>query len=160
MRNVTAAAALVYAALLAACSASPGDFSTSLGAVVHSDSATEVNLAKILPLQWDELYAFGPYSIRDRSCETLQLGWLACRTTIPSSIDEHEFFLVFRNRSAIVHTEHHWRWNGDFSSSVSRPHPILHSSARFEIKLVSNRAPEGERWYQLEHVSSVPAQTQ
>jgi hypothetical protein len=105
----------------------------------------------VLPLEWDELYAFGPYSIQEMICETLQLGWLKCRITIPSSIDENEYFLVFRHRSSIVHTEHHWRWNGDFYSSVPMPHPILHSNARFEIKLVSNRAAEGDRWYKLEH---------
>ena len=151
MRNVAAAVTLMLAALVAACSASPGNFSSTLGEIVRSGKTKEVNLAQVLPLEWDELYAFGPYSIREMSCETLQLGWLECRITIPSSIDENEYFLVFRHRSGIVHTEHHWRWNGDFYSSVPMPHPILRSNAKFEIKLVSNRAAEGDRWYQLEH---------
>lgn len=85
----------------------------------------------------------------------MQLSWLSCQMTLPSSIDEHEYFLVFRHKSKVVHTEHHWRRNGDFSGN-QRPQPILRSSATFRIKLVSNRAPPGQEWFQLEYVQDEP----
>jgi hypothetical protein len=147
--------ALFAATVLVACSASPGPFSSELGRVVRSGHATEVDLARFLPIEWDELFAFGPYSIQEKNCQALHLSWLSCHMTLPSSIDEHEYFLVFRRKSKIVHTEHHWRMNGDFTGNP-RPQPILRSSATFHIQLVSNRAPSGEEWFRLLHAQTEP----
>lgn len=140
--------------LLAACTAAEpaGEFSTALGKLVRSEKVQEVDLANVLPLDWNELFAFGPYSPRESNCRTLQLGWFKCRMTLPAEVNEGEFVLVFRASSKVVHVEHHRRWNGDFSSPGSpQPQPILRSAAKFSVRLVSNRAPEGQQWYQLEH---------
>jgi hypothetical protein len=147
------ALASVLAILVACTTAEPtGEFSAALGKLVRSGKIHDVDLAKVLPLDWNELFAFGPYSTRESNCQTVQLGWLKCRMTLPAEVNEGEFVLVFRSNSKVVHVEHHRRWNGDFSSHASpRPQPILRSAARFSISLVSNRAPEGEQWYQLEH---------
>jgi hypothetical protein len=141
-------------ALVVACTtAEPaGEFSTALGKLVRSEKVHEVNLSNVLPLVWDELFSFGPYSTRESNCRTLRLDWLNCRIKLPAEINDANFVLVFRSKSEIVHVEHHQRWNGDFSSLTSqRPQPILKSAAKFSVRLVSNRAPEGEQWYQLEH---------
>jgi hypothetical protein len=148
---VTLASAM---ALLVACtSAEPdGEFSAALGRLVRSEKVREVDLANVLPLKWDELFAFGPYSTRETNCRTLQLGWFKCRTTLPAEVNEGEFVLVFRSKIEIVHVEHHRRWNGDFSSQTApRPQPIQRSDAKFFVRPASNRAPEGQQWYQLEH---------
>jgi hypothetical protein len=150
-RTITLASVL---AVLAACTtAEPaGEFSTALGKLVRSGKVHEVDLANVLPLDWNELFAFGPYSPRESNCQTLQLGWLQCRMTLPAEVNEGEFVLVFRANSEVVHVEHHQRWNGDFSAQTSpQPQPILRSAAKFSVRLVSNRAPEGEQWYQLKH---------
>ena len=149
MQRVTLAA--LSAAVLMACSASPGGFSTELGTVVRSGRTTEVDLANIHHLQWDEMFAFGPYSIRERNCQALQWGWFACQMTLPASSEEHEYFLVFRQNLKVVHAEHHWRMNGDFTGNP-RPQPILRASAVFHIKLESNRTPAAQEWFRLEHV--------
>lgn len=155
IQNFARAIALASApAILAACTtAEPaGEFSTALGKLVRSEKVHEVDLANVLPLDWNELFAFSPYSTRESNCQALQLGWLQCRMTLPAEVNEGEFVLVFRSNSTVVHVEHHRRWNGDFSSRTSpRPQPILRSAAKFSVSLVSNRAPEGEEWYQLEH---------
>ena len=147
------ALASVLATLVACTTAEPaGEFSTALGKLVRSENVHEVDLANVLPLDWDELFAFGPYSPRESNCQALQLGWLQCRMTLPAEVSEGEFFLVFRSNAKVVHVEHHRRWTGDFSSQASpRPQPILRSAAKFSVRRVSNRAPEGEQWYQLEH---------
>lgn len=140
--------------LLAACTAAEpaGEFSIALGKLVRSEKVHEVDLANVVPLEWNELFAFGPYSPRESNCQALQLGWLKCRMTLPAEVNEGELVLVFRSNSKVVHVEHHRRWNGDFSSQTSPPpQPILRSAAKFSVRLVSNRAPEGEQWYQLEH---------
>ncbi len=147
------ALASVLAILVACTTAEPaGEFSTALGKLVRSEKVHEVDLANVLPLDWDELFAFGPYSTRESNCRVLQLGWLKCRMTLPAEVNGGEFVLVFQSNSKVVHVEHHRRWNGDFSSQTSpRPQPILRSAAKFSVRLVSNRAPEDEQWYQLEH---------
>jgi hypothetical protein len=146
---------LVSAALLLdACnSAHPaGEFSSALGNLVRSGTARQVDLSTLSPLAWEELFVFGPYSIREGSCKTLQLGWFTCRTTLPAEVNESEYVLVFRLKSKVVHVEHHSRANGDFYSKDSvRPQPILRTAAVFSVLLVSNRAPQGQRWYRLEH---------
>lgn len=147
------ALASVLPILVACTTAEPaGEFSTALGKLVRSEKVREVDLANVLPLDWNELFAFGPYSTRESNCRVLEIGWFKCRTTLPAEVNEGEFVLVFRANSKVVHVEHHRRWNGDFSSRTSpRPQPILRSAAKFSVGLVSNRAPEGEQWYQLEH---------
>jgi hypothetical protein len=60
--------------------------------------------------------------------------------------------LVFRLNAKVIHVEHHSRANGDFYSRDNvRPQPILRTAAVFSVLLVSNRAPQGQRWYRLEH---------
>jgi len=155
--QLTAARAITLAsvsALLFACTAvePPGEFSTALGKLVRLDKVPEVDLANVLALDWDEMFAFGPYSIRERNCQALQLGWLRCRTTLPAEVNDGEFVLVFRSNSEVVHVEHHRRWNGDLSSQTSpRPQPIVRSAAKFSVKAISSRVPEAEQWYQLEY---------
>nr|WP_315228848.1 hypothetical protein [uncultured Albidiferax sp.] len=158
MRHLTRAASpvvLLGAALaLNACSAiePAGEFSSALGKLVRSESTRSIDLSTVSPLAWDELFVFGPYSLRENSCKTLGLGWFTCWTTLPSDVNESEYVLVFRQKSKIVHVEHHSRANGDFSwQDNPRPQPILRSAAVFSILLVSNRAPQGQRWYRLEH---------
>lgn len=149
-----ALALATFLAILVACTtADPaGEFSTTLGKLVRSENVHEVDLANVLPLDWSELFTFGPYSTRESNCQALPLGWLKCRMTLPAEVNEGEFVLVLRSNSKVVHVEHHRRWDGDFSSQTSpRPQPILRSAAKFSVSLVSNRAPEGEQWYQLEH---------
>lgn len=149
-----ALALATFLAILVACTtAEPaGKFSTALGKLVRSEKVHEVDLANVLPMDWNELFVFGPYSPRESNCRTLQLGWFKCRMTLPAEANEGELVLVFRSNSKVVHVERHRRGNGDFSSQTTpRPQPILRSAAKFSVRLVSNRAPEGEQWYQLEH---------
>jgi len=143
----------VVAALLAGCDArvQPGEFSKALGELVNTSRVTAVDLAAVPATPWDEMYALGPYSTRKQNCAALRLGRLACWYVIPATVGEGEYFLVFRSKGAITHTEHHWRSNGDFSSPSQVPSPILRSNAKFAVKLASNRAPAGQAWYQLEH---------
>jgi hypothetical protein len=152
MRNIVSIFLFAIAALATACSESPGEFSAKLGKAVRSGNVSEVDLATFIPIQWDELYIFRPYSLREESCKTLGLGWLQCNIALPTGINEHEDFLVFRLRSKIVHTEHHWGKNGVFTSQTRMPQPVLRSSAKFEIKLVSERAADGTQLFRLEHL--------
>ena len=153
-RTVSTLLLVGVALLLKACNATEpiGEFSSALGKLVRSESTRRIDLSTIYPLAWEELFAFGPYSRREDSCKTLQLGWFACRTTLPAEVNESEYVLVFRLKSKVIHIEHHSRANGDFYSQDNvRPQPILRKAAVFSVMLVSNRSPQGQRWYLLEH---------
>lgn len=110
-------------------------------------------MTKVSSLSWDELYIFEPYSVREESCKLLRLNWFECRLIIPSSVSEGEYFLVFRAKQAIIHSEHHARANGDFySPNVRRPQPVVHSSAKFKVVPTSDTTPQGKQWLRLEYV--------
>jgi hypothetical protein len=144
---------LAAAVILSACgSKSSGEFSASLGEIIRSEKVREIDLATVSSLPWDELFAFGPYSMREDGCRTLKLSWFECRVTLPAAVDEGEYLLVFRLNSKVIKVEHHSRSNGDFySEDARRPQPILRSAAVFSVLLVSNRAPQGQRRYRLEY---------
>lgn len=153
-RAVSMLVLLGVASLLNACNVREpvGEFSSALGKLVRSESTRQVDLATLSPLAWEELFVFSPYSNREDNCKTLQLGWFACRTTLPAEVNDSEYVLVFRQKAKVIHVEHHSRANGDFySKDKPRPQPILRTAAGFSVLLVSNRAPEGQRWYRLEH---------
>ncbi len=153
-RTVSMLVLVGVAMLFNACTAreSGGEFSSALGKLVRSESTQRIDLATLSPLVWDELFVFSPYSNREDSCKTLQLGWFSCRTTLPAEVNDSEYVLAFRLKAKVIHVEHHSRANGDFYSQDNpRPQPILRTAAVFSVLLVSNRAPDGQRWYRLEH---------
>jgi hypothetical protein len=158
MHNVTRAfSTLVLAGaplLLDACHAREpvGGFSSALGERVRSEPTRRIDLSTISPLAWEELFVFGPYSLRADSCKTLQLGWFACRITLPAEVRDSESVLVFRLKTKVIHVEHHSRTNGDFhAQDDKRPQPLLRTAAVFSVLPVPNQAPQGQRWYRLEH---------
>jgi len=141
-------------ALVAGCSSSAGEFSVALGKRLQVERQPVVDLAKVTSLNWEELFIFGPYSIREESCKLLQLSWLECRFTIPSSVDEGEYFLVFRAKQKVVHSERHARGNGDFHSRGGRrPQPVSHLSAKFNVVPTGSATPQGAQWFRLEYAN-------
>ena len=144
LRFVIAASAMT----LAACIPGPpkaGPLSAALGKLVREDRVREVDLAAVWPLPWDEIFVFGPYSMRESNCQILELGWLRCRMTLPAMVEDGEFVLVFRVRSDVTRVERHSRWNGDFAS---RPQPIPRTSAIFSVE-PDGHSSGSETWYRL-----------
>jgi hypothetical protein len=147
--------------LLSGCSVRSGEFSTALGTLLRSDAVSEVDFAKVLPLEWDELFAFGPYSIRERNCEVLNLGWLECRIKLPAEVEEGEYFFLFRRGVEVVHSEHHSRQNGDFGShGTPTPWPIDRANARFLIHRIQGQGESGTLRFELEHIATALARLQ
>lgn len=150
----TALLSAITLSLLSSCWRNDGEFSTALNNKVRVEQAAEVDLSTISQMPWDELFVFGPYSLRERNCELLQLGWFACRITFPSSVSEGEHILVFRENKQVVHSERHARMNGDFSSRESKlPFPVVRSDARFAVVAEAAAAPQGLKWFRLDHKS-------
>jgi hypothetical protein len=136
--------------LLQACSLASrtGEFSATLGAKLRTERPSEVDLSTIGSERWEELFAFGPYTRREENCQILQLGWLECRMTFPSTVDEREYILVFREDRKIVHSEHHPRLNGDFAP---HPSPVKRSAATFSVRSITSSPPQSLQWFRLEH---------
>lgn len=131
---------------------SAGEFSVALGKKLQAERQPVIDLAKVTSFNWEELFIFGPYSSREENCKVLQLTGLECRLTVPASVDEGEYFLVFMERQKLVHSEHHHRSNGDFYSQESqRPQPVKRQSAQFNVVPTSSGAPYGVPWFRLEY---------
>lgn len=147
-RTAAVAALVALAAACIGCSQS-GEFSAALGEHLHKNHPLEVDLATVQPTAaWDELFIFGPYSIREQSCRTLGLGGLECRLTMPAQVPEGEHVLVFRLAGRVQRTERHARLNGDFHG---HPQPVARSAARFAVVPTPDLLPDGRRWWRLEH---------
>jgi hypothetical protein len=135
---------------LSACSLSngAGTFSETLGAKLRAERPLEIDLSTIGSDHWEELFIFGPYTMREGNCQVLQLGWLECRITFPASVDEREFILVFRGGGKIIQSEHHPRLNGDFA-----PHamPVKRSAATYVVRSTTTAPPQNLQWFRLEY---------
>jgi hypothetical protein len=144
--------------LLSGCTVRSGEFSTALGTLLRSNAVSEVDFAKVLPLDWDELFAFGTYSIRERNCEVLNLGWLECRVELPAEVEEGEYYFVFRRGAEVIHSEHHSRQNGDFGShGTATPWPIFRANARFQVHRIQGQSSSGALRFELEHIATALA---
>ncbi len=150
-----AALACAAVALATGCTAAPdksGRFSIALGKAVQSSPAELIDLARIDAPAWDELFVLGPGSTRDENCKALQLGWLECRTTMPTVVAPAEDFLVFRVKGRIARAERHALANGDFASgSAPLPQPIPRSAAKFRVAPVQGAAAGDKASPRLEY---------
>lgn len=140
---------------LAGCGGPPGEASVALGRAVRSASSGEVDLAKVWSRPWDELYVFGPYSLREDSCRVLGLDRLTCLATIPGYVGDHEYLLVLRHEATITLVERHRRIDGDFyNREVPMPRPVPRANAVFAVKAVPAMGGS-PAWYRLEHKTQV-----
>ena len=147
---------MAFAALLplAACTSGHSEqFSTALASKLQSDRPTEIDLATVSAIAWDELFIFDPYSTREANCSALKLDLFECRTTFPEMVSEGDNVLVFRRNGKVMRAEVHPRANGDFSSSVgtARPLPILRASARFSVLPTDKSSAEQAPRFRLEY---------
>lgn len=146
------AAALVVS--LTACTAgSEGQFSTALAKKLQAERPTEIDLATVSTIAWDELFIFGPYSVREDNCRVLALDLFECRTTFPETVAESDNVLVFRRQGKVMRAEVHPRRDGDFSSSAGPPppRPILRSAAPFSVVPVDGAGPGEPPRFRLMH---------
>lgn len=149
------AVAMVCAAVLPACSpsAGSGQFSSALWTKLQAERPAEVDLATVSGFAWDELFALAPYSQRDDNCKAMQLDFLECRTTVPETVAEGEYFFVFRAKGKIVRAERHLRRHGDFAGpGLQRPLPILRTNARFKVVPVAPAEAQAAPAFRLEHI--------
>lgn len=146
--------ACCVAFLVPACGAKDrsGRFSIALGQALRAGPVSEVDLSSIDAPAWDELFVFGSTTTRDDACAALALGWLECRTTMPSSLPEDEEFLVFRVRGRVARAERHARMNGDFlGGPPPPPQPILRVSSKFRVLASGASGDAVKRGFQLVH---------
>ena len=154
-RSRCGSTSLAFAALLlAACtSGSSAQFSTALAKRLQSEHPTEIDLAQVSAIAWDELFIFDPYSTREANCSVLKLDLFECRTTFPAVVGESDDVLVFRRKGKVMRAEVHPRANGDFSSSIGTPppRPILRAAARFSVVPTDKVRPVDPPRFRLEY---------
>lgn len=97
-----------------------------------------VVLSQLTRFAWDEVFLFGPYLPKSDVCAALAISDSQCEHSISAeSTDDGEMLLAFRQSGALVHTELHFRWHGDFTP-IPSPQPIARSRAVFRV------VPEGQ----------------
>lgn len=146
---------LVVCALLFGCDWSgylSGPVGQALRHEVREKKQKEIDLARVVPFKWDELFLFGPYTPRSEVCKELKLNEPECLIVVKSeSTDDGEMFLVLRHQGNIVHTEMYIRFNGDFTP-LDFKQPITPTDAKFTVK-EEGRSASGEPWLRLRPTS-------
>ncbi|MEO8012373.1 MAG: hypothetical protein ABI650_12060 [Dokdonella sp.] len=130
--------------------AAEGQFSAALRTRLQADALTEIDLGKVGPFAWEDMYIFHPRTTREENCKVVAVDWFECRFTFPSVVGDDEYFLVFRRKGQIIRAERHPRGNGAFSASSTRhPQPVLAAAAVFRVEPASSAA--GEPAFRLEY---------
>lgn len=123
---------------------------------VREKKEKEIDLAKVLPFEWDELFLYEPYTSRLTICKDLELKGAYCMLVVRSeSEDDGEMFLVLRHKTKIVHTEMYGRFNGDFIP-LDFKIPVTPSESKFVVK-EDGRSSSGEPWLRLRPSPTVGA---
>ncbi len=153
-RFLRVAIAIDMLVLFALCSASAfaaeGQFSKALRSRLQAETLTEIDLGKVGPFAWEDMYIFQPRTTREENCKIVAVDWFECRFTFPSVVGDDEYFLVFRRKGQIIRAERHPRSNGAFgTSSIRHPQPVLVSAAVFRVEPTSSA--DGKPAFQLEY---------
>ncbi|MFZ4552441.1 MAG: hypothetical protein ACOYNB_11515 [Aquabacterium sp.] len=128
-----------------------GEVGWALKQELRDRNVEKISLAKLTRFAWDELFLFGPYEPESDVCKTLRLSPADCKSAIKAtSTDDGELLLVFRRHGAIVHSEIHIRWHGDFSPIPEAP--LTPETAVFSV-VVQGKGASGEDWLVLRPVS-------
>ena len=110
-----------------------GPVSKAIGKEIRYGGNAPIEIRRVTPFPWDEMYLFGPYQPRALVCEHLQLADEACdRHVSIESIDDGDMSLVFRHRGQVAHSEIHHRGNGDFLP-LPVNQPLTPETAVFDV---------------------------
>jgi hypothetical protein len=109
-----------------------GSVSGHIGKSVRESQSGVINLAEVIPFEWDELFAYGPYSRREWICLELQLERESCHQTVPIYVDYDggPYLLVFRKGGTIVYRGYHDMSDGAFTHP---PHPIRREDSMYVV---------------------------
>jgi hypothetical protein len=115
---------------------------------IRDRGAKRIVLSELTTFAWDEVYLFGPYFPRSEVCKALKLSVDDCNRRITAeSTDDGEMLIAFRERGALVHSEMHMRWHGDFTPVPERQ-PIAKKNAVFKV-VPAGQGASGGFWLKL-----------
>ena len=75
---------------------SSGIVGKAIRAEVREKKSSEVDLAAVIPFNWDQLHLFNPYTQVSMVCEKLSISASECESQIKDvSVDDGEMYMVF-----------------------------------------------------------------
>ena len=152
---------LIYAVIcstLAGCGdiyryVSSGEVGWALKQAVRDRPGKEVTIAMLTKFDWDEFHLFGPYYPTGEICKRLALSQADCASTIKSeSTSDGEMMMAFRYQGKVVHSEMHFRWNGDFTPVPQKA--LTPESAVFTVS-PEGKGAGGAEWLKLRQKAAV-----
>ena len=125
-----------------------GEVGWNLKKEIRDKGAKEINLAKLVPFAWDELFLFGPYQPTEAICAKLGLSPTECKSKITKkSTDDSEMLMVFLKKGQIAHVEMHYLFHGDFIPNV-HDQPLTPETALFVVT-TDGKTTSGKPWLRL-----------
>lgn len=93
----------------------------------------QIDIGRLTRFEWDELFLFGPYHPRELVCARLQLDAFRCALSVAEGgMDDGEMLIAFRLHGSLVHSERHFRSNGDFTPLPDQQ-PLTRTTAVFDV---------------------------
>ncbi len=113
--------------------AGSGQVGWALKKQIRDAQFAKVDLAKITPFKWDELYIFPPYAGPETVCAALSMSMHECisKTKVDSN-DDGLTLLAFKDQGKLVHAESHLSFHGDFVP-VPKQQPVRKHNAVFRV---------------------------
>ena len=120
---------------------------------IRQEGITSIDIAHLTDFQWDELHIIGPYQFAsmEELCRAIRVDYDNCRNKLSFNrwSDDSVNGLVFKDKGRIVHSEVHWRVNGDFRSVPEGP--LKRNEGKFVVRDSGERSTRGEPWLYLHH---------
>jgi hypothetical protein len=123
-RQLGSAFASALLVLLAACEKplAGAETSSAINRHLERTGRTSIDLAKVVPGDWEKVCVLGPYTDNAAVRDTIGFDWDAQSKTSMFSSDGASLLLFVRGQDVVEYVEHP-RWQGDFSNLTGRCFP-------------------------------------
>ena len=112
---------------LASCHSPTSEISEEITRQFQSSGRTFVNLADVLPGDWDKVCILGPYSDNKATKETIGFHWdIESQSSIESN--DRIALLLFLKDHTVVKSVEHARRDGDFTNLSRQCFPKTHAT--------------------------------
>ena len=85
--------------------------------ILLQSRAHQVDMRSVANFMWDDMLVFGPYTPKDRICQTLNHSASKCSYEGIRNVDESEFLMVFLHGASVTRVESLSRMVGDFDNN-------------------------------------------
>lgn len=109
-----------------------------------------VDFTKLTEFPFTEMQVFEPFTPRTDICRAIDLTGWNCLREVPFMVDEHHYFVVFRQQSQVVHREYQALAHGRY---MALPNGFKLTDVLSTFRVVRNYANRDESGHPLVYLA-------